>query len=92
MTEILKNVPPQALAHIPQQAIETLTGTTWFPKTLGDAFMPSLRISFYIGAALTLLAALLSAMRGSTYVHEIHSEEAKKNGVLAADGAKKENK
>jgi len=39
--------------------------------TLAQAFMPSLQISFYIGAAISLVAAVLSLMRGSKYVYEI---------------------
>ena len=36
--------------------------------------MPSLRISFIIGAVLSGIAAVLSAMRGQKYVHEIHRQ------------------
>ena len=37
--------------------------------------MPSLRLSFYIGAFLSLIAAILSAMRGERYIHEIHANQ-----------------
>jgi O-antigen ligase len=47
-----------------------LTGTTWFPSTLANAFIPSLRTSFYIGALLSAIAAILSALRGEKYIHE----------------------
>jgi hypothetical protein len=36
--------------------------------------MPSLRISFYVGAAISLVAAVLSVMRGSKYVYEIDGQ------------------
>jgi hypothetical protein len=61
--------------------ITTPTGTTWFPTTLAQAFMPSHRISFYIGALLSIIAAILSAMTGSRFVHEIHMKPDKKTGV-----------
>lgn len=35
--------------------------------------MPALRISFIIGAVLSGIAAVLSAMRGQRYVHETNS-------------------
>ena len=50
--------------------MNTLTGTTWFPSTLENAFIPSLRISFIIGAIFSFIAALLSALRGKSYIHE----------------------
>jgi hypothetical protein len=32
--------------------------------------MPSLRLSFYIGALLSVIAAILASMTGSRFVHE----------------------
>ncbi len=67
---ILASLPAPLVAHIPQTTLHTLTGTTWFPSTLQDAFIPSLRTSFYIGALLSIIAAILSALRGGKYIHE----------------------
>jgi MFS family permease len=67
---ILTALPAPLVAHIPQATLNTLTGTTWFPQTLQDAFVPSLRTSFYIGAILSVIAAILSVLRGEKYVHE----------------------
>ncbi len=67
---ILSALPTSLVAQIPQATLSSLTGTTWFPQTLQDAFIPSLRISFYIGAILSLIAAVLSALRGEKYIHE----------------------
>ena len=61
---ILAAVPADLVAAISPQTIATITGITWFPTTLGKAFMPSLRLSFYIGALLSAIAAVLSFMRG----------------------------
>ena len=67
---ILAALPAPLVAHIPQTTLNTLTGITWFPQTLQNAFVPSLRTSFYIGALLSVLAAILSALRGGKYIHE----------------------
>jgi|GEM_PF-6614697 len=38
--------------------------------------MPSLALSFYVGAAISVISAILCAMQGEHYVHEIHGESA----------------
>ncbi len=70
---ILAALSARVVAHIPQSTLNTLTGTTWFPTTLENAFIPSLRTSFYIGAVLSAIAAILSVLRGEKYIHE-HEE------------------
>jgi EmrB/QacA subfamily drug resistance transporter len=75
VTTILAALPPPVVAALSPETIATLTGMTWFPTTLGEAFMPSLRLSFVIGAAISLVAAALSALRGSKYVHEIDGQD-----------------
>jgi MFS family permease len=70
---ILSSLPASFVAHIPQSTLTSLTSTTWFPQTLANAFIPSLRTSFYIGALLSAIGALLSALRGEKYIHE-HEE------------------
>jgi MFS family permease len=73
---ILSALPANVVAMIPAATKTTLTGTTWFPTTLADAFMPSLRMAFIIGAIFSGIAAILSAMRGEKYIHgmEVESE------------------
>ncbi len=68
---ILSSVPSAVVNQIPSATLTTLTGTSWFPSTLAEAFMPSLQISFYVGAFFCGLAALLSALRGEKYIHEL---------------------
>jgi MFS family permease len=70
---ILSVLPTAIVAAIPKTTLNTLTGTTWFPSTLANAFIPSLRISFIIGAAFCAIAAILSALRGEKYIH-VHEE------------------
>ena len=67
---ILITLPPSIVTHIPSTTLNTLTGTTWFPSTLANAFLPSLQISFVIGAVISIIAAILSALRGERYIHE----------------------
>ena len=71
---ILAAVPQSVVAAISPATIATLTGMTWFPVTLAQAFMPSLRISFYIGATICVVAAVLSAMRGAKYAYRIDGQ------------------
>lgn len=87
---ILSSLSPQFVAAIPHGTLTTLTGTTWFPQTLADAFMPALRLSFFIGAAFCAIAAVLSALRGANYVHEVQivdmdSEDMLKSEILETD-------
>lgn len=73
MGAILGAMDPKIVSAIPKEVVTTLTSSYWFPQTLQIAFMPSLRISFIIGAILSGIAAVLSAMRGQKYVHVDHS-------------------
>ena len=70
MGSILSVMDSSIVSTIPKQIVTTLTSSYWFPQTLQLAFMPALRITFRIGAVLTGIAAVLSAMRGQRYVHE----------------------
>ncbi len=72
MGAILSTMDPKIVSAIPKEFVTMLTSSYWFPQTLQKAFMPSLRISFFIGAVLSGIAAVLSAMRGQKYVHEDH--------------------
>jgi EmrB/QacA subfamily drug resistance transporter len=67
---ILASLPAPIVAFIPHSTFNTLTSTTWFPSTLQNAFVPSLRTSYYIGAIIVTIAAILSALRGGTFIHE----------------------
>jgi len=73
MGTILGAMDPRIVSAIPQQIVTKLTSNYWFPQTLQQAFMPALRISFIIGAVLSGIATVLSAMRGQRYVHETNS-------------------
>ena len=71
---ILTGLPASVTAGITHATMATLTGVTWFPTTLAGAFMPSLALTFYVGALISLISAVLCALRGKRYVHELDSE------------------
>ncbi len=89
MGSILSAMDPSIASAIPKQIVTTLTSSFWFPQTLQLAFMPALRITFRIGALLTGIAAVLSAMRGQRYVYETEKpvSDISKGGQV--DGEKK---
>jgi EmrB/QacA subfamily drug resistance transporter len=78
VTSILASLPASIVSAIPAQTITALESSTWFPSTLAEAFMPSLRLSFFLGAVLSAVSAILSAMRGERYVHGMQVEVANK--------------
>jgi EmrB/QacA subfamily drug resistance transporter len=74
MQTILSLLPSSLTGSISSQARTILTGTTWFPQTIAPAFMSSLTVAFYFNAALALLAAAASALRGKKYVYSLEEE------------------
>jgi hypothetical protein len=68
--------------------VTTLTSSYWFPQTLQLAFIPALRVTFRVGALLTGIAAVLSAMRGQRYVHETQSPASDISKSCIAEGEK----
>jgi EmrB/QacA subfamily drug resistance transporter len=52
-------------SSIPQSVTAFLTGQTFFPNAIAPAVMSSLQEAFFIGATLSIVAALASALRGS---------------------------
>ncbi len=67
---ILNTLPATMLNNIPQTTITYLTGATFFPNAISSSFMTALREAFIIGAAMCVIAAICSALRGKKYIHE----------------------
>jgi hypothetical protein len=86
VSTILASVPASVLASISPATLAILTGITWFPTALAHAFMPSLGISFLIGAGISMVAAILSVMRGPKYVHELDERPPEGPGELPEPG------
>jgi len=104
---VLITLPPALLGNYTTTAwYAAITTSGWFPNTIAPAFMPSLRLTFYAGSILSLIAATLSALRGKRYVHEdsqenpasVQSDSSVKTGpnnlngnILMPDGKRIEN-
>jgi len=58
------------VAQIPSNTLTYLEGQNFFPNAIAPSFISALDLSFYIGAALSLAAALASLLRGEAYIHE----------------------
>jgi hypothetical protein len=80
---ILVGLSPALPATIAPASIATLTSGAWFPTTLAQAFMPSLVLSFYIGAGLSFVTALLCVMRVDKY--EEKTDGTGRDGGSSAD-------
>jgi EmrB/QacA subfamily drug resistance transporter len=57
------------VAQIPLSALASLEGQTFFPNAIAPAFISALDLSFYIGAALSIAAAVASLLRGKKYMY-----------------------
>ncbi len=62
---ILNALPASVVSSIPAATKALLTGNTFFPNAIAPAFISALRLAFYIGAILSGIAAVTSALRGS---------------------------
>ena len=57
------------VSQIPQSTISYLEGQNFFPHAIAPAFISALDLAFYIGAALSLAAAVSSLLRGRVYIY-----------------------
>ncbi|KAA8922449.1 MFS transporter [Thermoplasma sp.] len=69
MATILGLLPSSFSSLISPSSLAILEGTHWFPLALAPAFMKALHASFYAGAGILVIAALLSAFRGKRFVY-----------------------
>jgi EmrB/QacA subfamily drug resistance transporter len=68
-------LPPAVLANLPSATRSLILGKEFFPSLMAPAFMAALRITFYGAAAMSLIAAVASMMRGGTYIRELEEEK-----------------
>jgi EmrB/QacA subfamily drug resistance transporter len=64
MGTILSQLPQSIVGQLSASTLKTLTGLTWFPNAIAPALMSSLIVSFYVGAVISIIAAIASALRG----------------------------
>lgn len=62
-------IPAAKMASLPAATQTTLLGNHFFPHLIAPAVMSSLHTAFYISAALAVIAAIASFLRGKRYVH-----------------------
>ncbi len=68
-------LPPDVLNNLKTEQRDNLLSMQFFPTTIGDSFMGALSAVFEFSALLTLLAAILSALRGKPFVYEEAADE-----------------
>jgi MFS family permease len=64
------------VSQIPPSITTYLEGQTFFPNAIAPAFMSALDLSFYIGAALSIAAAVASLLRGQKYMYRAKEQAA----------------
>jgi len=62
-------IPPDVLAHLAPVTRQTILGKDFFPGIMAPALMSSLKLAFYISAAMSAVAALASCLRGGKYIY-----------------------
>ncbi|MGA2666371.1 MAG: MFS transporter, partial [Nitrososphaerales archaeon] len=68
VTSILAALPSSVTSSIPATTVAFLTGTTFFPDAIAPAFVSALRLTFYIGLGISLVAMLISYFRGGSFL------------------------
>ena len=63
-------LPSAVLANLPAATRNLIMGKEFFPSLMAPAFMGSLRIILYGSAAISLVAAIASMLRGEKHIHE----------------------
>jgi len=78
-------LPPTVLGHLSVAARAHLLGRSFFPGLIAPPFMDGLRDAFYVSAALALIAAVVSLLRGRQYIHDLATTEVRA-GAPASPG------
>jgi MFS family permease len=68
--------PSGALSSLPTANQQILTGRQFFPDLISGPFHQGLLVVFSVAAALSVLAALASLLRGGRYVHPAPADKA----------------
>jgi MFS family permease len=68
-------LPPAVLANLPAATRNLILGKEFFPSLMAPAFMAALRITFYGAAAMSLVSAIASMMRGEIDINEAEEGE-----------------
>ncbi len=79
-------LPSAAAAHVSAGQYATLTGRSFFPSLISGPFGHGLHLAFYMAAALCLLAAVFSWLRGKDAAHDRRTLLAETEEGLAGSG------
>ena len=61
---VSSGLSPSLLSSLPAAALKALEAPTFFANTIAPSFMSALHLAFYIGAGISIVAAVASAFRG----------------------------
>lgn len=85
-------IPGPVLQQLSPATQSNLLGTSFFPNLISTPFMDALRLVFYFSAALCLLAAVFSYLRGKRYVYDEQTQsQPQRNQPLRAEANTIEN-
>src|SRR5579859_2081914 len=87
-------LPPQVLHSLPAANQAHLLSKNFFPTLISGPFMSGLSAVFYLSAALCLIAAVASLLRGQRYIHDTMAAGAIAVGAsqtVAANSIQQEN-
>jgi MFS family permease len=74
VSSLLSQLQASEVNHLSSATLATITSTHWFPTVIATPFMNALGVSFYIGAGISLVAAVSSALRGRVYIYDTEKE------------------
>lgn len=77
----------QVATHVTNSQWATLTGKHFFPSLIQSPFHHGLVIVFTLAIAMSLVAALFSAFRGTRYIHEEHTMHEHVGDMTLSGGA-----
>jgi MFS family permease len=67
----MQQMVPASIMHTLPKATQTLlVSKTFFPNVIAPAVMSSLQLAFWISAAISLIAAVVSLFRGKQFIYE----------------------
>ena len=70
---IKTDVPQHVLASLGAAHAQYLTGRKCFPQLISSSFQRGLSLALYFSAGITLVATVISWLRGPNYIHGEHS-------------------
>jgi len=63
-------IPDSVMSSLSQATQNTLLSNSFFPNVIAPAVMKSLHITFYVSAGISIVAAVVSSLRGKRFVHD----------------------